>query len=874
MPTGLIGPLENLSAYRNQEGDGPSPVNFMHVQMKVAGRPVNILSRIGAAAPDHTGRTNKIAHHVLVSPSDFVVGGPAAVLRQPGFTVDAWDRVVRKIPEGKSIPTVDSPPRVAQTWAAQAGDAGWAGYVASIFDSQPPGLPVYLLHRPEQNAVLLEMIDEAICILPESIRWNATFSTYTGELPPGVTCRLRCVMAGSPEAAARPAAAMMIDLTSSTLGAPPPERYVDAARAGILLPIESTTASPASTALDLSSVPATTGIDIDDLFELAPAAPLPPRGRSTPPPPISSSNRSKTKTGLYVAAAAAFLCLLFGGAAIVYLLRNHSSEMLAESSESAGITVAPASTPANEPVPNEKQPAAPKVVASEAVVTTPEVLSSEAVDAEPKGNQTEQQLSPEELKQLADQILQDGVIFEADNDQSIDTFKYDAERAVETLIASEEQLKEMQLDDSEISGLVRNDDWEKSLDKLLDDKRKEITEPSKAVIDVLNERYNTLQESLQRLEGSVKKWQDATQDRTDIHTSTPRYKEVEIIISNVQPANQTDLESNLKDVQGLSKSLSAQAEENVNALSVLASTEIKKQRSLHRLEIRFDGDLNRPHEKLQITLRCYIALDPESISFNQITMGGDKAFQFSVSSETKMLPGKYDWLSITGDKSGPGVALQISPQLIGDDIPSLGQLNILVTQQDKTIDTGKRIYNSFKSNPSVLAGMIGNVESEIGRKNDIKSDLEQAGNDPKNDEKIAKVLAELKILDARKEHLGKFQKIINGQTNPTPEKDNEDPYVKQATDAIAMFETLRSNPKLPPKANPRLSEHIANIRTLMVSYLKLKGDLKLFDLKEKLTLENSPGKRSISEIGQPAPKPLETFEMFFIPELVYGPPSD
>ncbi len=132
----------------------------------------------------------------------------------------------------------DSSPRVARTWGEQTGDAGWAGYVASILESRAAGKPFYVIHRPDQNKLLLEMIDEAIAFCPKHHRWNVTFSTYCGELPPGVDCRLRCVLSDTPEAvfASRNVKGDRFGIWESRLA--PKSRYVDAARSGIIVPSE------------------------------------------------------------------------------------------------------------------------------------------------------------------------------------------------------------------------------------------------------------------------------------------------------------------------------------------------------------------------------------------------------------------------------------------------------------------------------------------------------------------------------------------------------------------------------------------------------------------------------------------------------------
>ena len=64
--------LESLSAYKGlYAAHDPramrSPVAFSHYRYKVAARNVSVLSRIGTTGADHTLRTNKVAHHVVLS---------------------------------------------------------------------------------------------------------------------------------------------------------------------------------------------------------------------------------------------------------------------------------------------------------------------------------------------------------------------------------------------------------------------------------------------------------------------------------------------------------------------------------------------------------------------------------------------------------------------------------------------------------------------------------------------------------------------------------------------------------------------------------------------------------------------------------------
>ena len=65
------------------------------------------------------------------------------------------------------------------------GDAGWAGTLAEAFllDATKPA---YIIYPPGVD--LLPLINEAIALLPESVRWRVTFSTYFTSLPAGLAC--------------------------------------------------------------------------------------------------------------------------------------------------------------------------------------------------------------------------------------------------------------------------------------------------------------------------------------------------------------------------------------------------------------------------------------------------------------------------------------------------------------------------------------------------------------------------------------------------------------------------------------------------------------------------------------------------------------
>ena len=142
----------------------------------------------------------------------------------------SWDGNPSLIPVGRRAPRGSWQAAVCTAWESLTGDAGWAGVVAESLLGDPER-PVYIIFSPGMD--LLPLMVEAIGLLPPERRWEATFSTYFTNLPPGVVCNWRCVLADSPEAnqSRRFVHALRINLCE---GLPRAEggSFVDAARSG------------------------------------------------------------------------------------------------------------------------------------------------------------------------------------------------------------------------------------------------------------------------------------------------------------------------------------------------------------------------------------------------------------------------------------------------------------------------------------------------------------------------------------------------------------------------------------------------------------------------------------------------------------------
>ena len=218
MALNLAERLESMSGYRhvfplNDPDAARNPVNYSHVTFRLAGRKLNVVSRVADAGQDYTGRSNKLAHHVVIDSIAPLPAGPARLLMAEGTVVNKWDGTVRNIPPRALIPPKYSNVVLLKAWATQTGDAGWAGAVAEMLVQDPA--PVSIIFRPGMDT--LSLVCEVLDVLPPSQRWGITFSTYFTRLLAGTECQLRFLLDGTPEATAlrNDARARKVDLTQS-----------------------------------------------------------------------------------------------------------------------------------------------------------------------------------------------------------------------------------------------------------------------------------------------------------------------------------------------------------------------------------------------------------------------------------------------------------------------------------------------------------------------------------------------------------------------------------------------------------------------------------------------------------------------------------
>jgi hypothetical protein len=223
MPANLVDVLESLSIYKPEiPAYAPNahlnPVSYSHYRYNVGAQSYNILSRICFAGFDYSKRSNKLAHHIVLDANERISGGPSSLFRVQNLFLSSWgNREPELLVRQPSIPSINTPLRIAENWKAitggDKGDAGWAGVLAESF-LKNPDKPSYIVFTPGME--MLPLVDEALMLLPPEQRWRVTFNTYFTMLPQGVKVSWRFCLPDSPELkAAKRSGTLIIDLTAA-----------------------------------------------------------------------------------------------------------------------------------------------------------------------------------------------------------------------------------------------------------------------------------------------------------------------------------------------------------------------------------------------------------------------------------------------------------------------------------------------------------------------------------------------------------------------------------------------------------------------------------------------------------------------------------
>ncbi|MDO5580026.1 MAG: hypothetical protein Q4G69_02730 [Planctomycetia bacterium] len=199
LPPNLIVMLESLSGYRhlyppNTPEAARNPVVFSHLSFTLTEKEYHVFSRVADAGLDYSGRTNKIADHLVFDAAELPQYDPVSLLKTESTFLNRWEGSPRLLNESRPLIQSQAGPAICSLWKTAAGDPGWAGHIAASVEK---GRSVVLIYRPGQNIAAL--IAEAIALLPPALRWKAGFHTFCSKIPPRVNCLIKAAPAGTPE---------------------------------------------------------------------------------------------------------------------------------------------------------------------------------------------------------------------------------------------------------------------------------------------------------------------------------------------------------------------------------------------------------------------------------------------------------------------------------------------------------------------------------------------------------------------------------------------------------------------------------------------------------------------------------------------------
>lgn len=266
IPRTLQDKLESLSGYRHEEafaGTDP-PVNFAHATVRIQRQIYHVLSRVGSTTKDHTGRSNKIAHHLAlksVELDDFT-DGPVAMFDDRNFWIDAWDSEPETFSPNRLPDVFSTPPNGFSTWEQVFGDAGWAGLLGEAISDGWKAASVIV----PRNEDALPLLAEALQLVKPEDRWKVCFSTYFSRQVSGTQCHWRVALDGTSEAKklrSRPQGLLVDPLGVSR--SIPVNAYVKAARNGCPEVVHELASSADRRRISLQQAPVEPGTeDVDE----------------------------------------------------------------------------------------------------------------------------------------------------------------------------------------------------------------------------------------------------------------------------------------------------------------------------------------------------------------------------------------------------------------------------------------------------------------------------------------------------------------------------------------------------------------------------------------------------------------------------------
>ena len=175
----LVSAIERVSQFANIRGTDRTRVIFVHRRITAANNRVHLLSRIADAGADYTGRTNHIAHHLIVTQEEMTRAAaqgitPADVLMQFPW-LERWDGAARFFgpEEDVSLIQIIQPRGLHSsraTWAHTTGNPSHARLLS--WDGAPRNGVLIVPRGVDPLGILAEALAEF-----GTQSWSRTFTT-------------------------------------------------------------------------------------------------------------------------------------------------------------------------------------------------------------------------------------------------------------------------------------------------------------------------------------------------------------------------------------------------------------------------------------------------------------------------------------------------------------------------------------------------------------------------------------------------------------------------------------------------------------------------------------------------------------------------
>ena len=174
----LVSAIERVSQFSNIRGTERARVIFVHRRMVAGSNRFHILSRIADAGADYTGRTNHIAHHLIVTQEEMARAAsvgitPADVLMQFEW-LSRWEGNAKFLTPEEDVNLVTYRPL-----GKQSGRSGWAGMTGN-----PANARLLACEGAPRNGILLMPVHaDPLALLAEGLAefgsqsWSKAFTT-------------------------------------------------------------------------------------------------------------------------------------------------------------------------------------------------------------------------------------------------------------------------------------------------------------------------------------------------------------------------------------------------------------------------------------------------------------------------------------------------------------------------------------------------------------------------------------------------------------------------------------------------------------------------------------------------------------------------